>query len=256
MRIIMQLLLSLIPFILAGKETRKVTVEYFYPKCKEIFYVLKSDSSVRHGSYCLLSNKKILIQGYYKNGKRDSIWTQYDMNGILRFKGYFSLDKRDSVCEYFDNEGKLEQKLDFQNNAVLLYRTQFSNQVFRLISGSDTILSLLDRPPLYIGGTSKINEYIASVIESPLHKPNEKVKGTVYIEFLIDSSGVTSNHRVLKGIGTKCNLEAMRVVRLIPDEWLPGVLNNRHVSVFYVIPIIFDEKIPRYNPSILVEDNY
>lgn len=253
MRIIVQLLLSLIPFILAGKETRKVTVKYFYPTCKEIFYVLKSDSSVRHGPYSMIANKKILIRGFYKNGKRDSIWTQHDVNGTLQFKGFFSEDKRDNLWEYFDNKGELEQKLDFRNNEVILYRTQFTNQFFRVISSTDTILSLLDRPPLYIGGTSKINEFIASVIESPLHKPYEKVKGTVYIEFLIDSNGTVSNHRVLKGIGAKCNLEALRVVRSLPDEWLPGVLNGRLVSVFYVIPIIFDDKIPRYNPSILMK---
>jgi hypothetical protein len=254
MRIIVQLLLSLIPFVLVGKETRKVTVEYFYPTYKEIFYVLKSDSSVRHGSYSLIVNKKILIRGFYKNGKRDSIWTQQDVNGILRYKGFFSEDKRDSLWEYFDNKGELEQKLDFRNNEVILYRTQFVNQFFRVISGPDTILSLLDRPPLYVGGTSIINEFIASIIESPLHKPNEKVNGTVYIEFLIDSNGTVSNHRVLKGISAKCNLEALRVVRSLPDEWLPGIINGRHVSVFYVIPIIFDDKIPRYNPSILLKD--
>ncbi len=78
MRKLILLLLFLIPTVLYGKETKKITIEYFYPSFKEIFYVLKSDTTVRNGSYRIVANGKILVQGYYKMGLKDSLWTQYN----------------------------------------------------------------------------------------------------------------------------------------------------------------------------------
>ena len=67
------LLLLLFPFILYGKETKKITKTHILPHYKEIFYVLKSDTSIRQGSYNLESNGRLLLQGYYKIGLKDSI---------------------------------------------------------------------------------------------------------------------------------------------------------------------------------------
>lgn len=234
-------LLLLIPFFIFGKETKKITTTHILTPFKEIFYVLKSDTSIRQGSYNLLSNGKLLIQGFYKMGRKDSVWTQQNMEGKLRFRGFYSQNQRVGIWEFYNNNEELEQKIDFTKNEILYYRTQFLNHSFRVISGSDTMLTVLDRPPLFLGGSSRLNEYIASTIAPPLHKPEEKTVGTVYVEFSIDSTGRASNHRILKGIGAGCNREALRVVKLIPDEWLPGVLKGKHVDVDYVIPILFNK---------------
>jgi hypothetical protein len=101
-----------------------------------------------------------------------------------------------------------------------------------------------------MGGVSCLKEYIASEIIPPLHKADEKVLGTVYVEFTVDTIGRTSNYHIIKGIGTKCNGEALRVVKAIPEFWFPGVLNGINVTSNYVIPIIFDEQLFKYHPAI------
>ena len=249
------ILFAMFPFVLFGKETRKVTIESFNPPYREIFYVLKSDSSIRHGSYRLISNGKILVQGYYKTGMKDSLWTQYDEKGKLRFRGFFTEDKRAGIWEFNDDKGEIEQKVDFTNGQIMLYRTQFAGSTFKVFSGQDSIFTLLDRPPLYMGGASRLKEYIASEIRPPLHKANEKALGTVYVECTIDSTGKISNHHILKGIGTSCNIEALRVVRALPELWFPGVLNSKNVTVNYVIPVIFDEGLYKNHPSIVLYGN-
>lgn len=246
------IMFSMFPFVLYGKETRKVSIEYFNPPYREIYYVLKSDSSIRHGSYRLISNGKILVQGYYKTGRKDSMWTHYNLKGKLRFRGFYTEDKRTGIWEFNDNKGEPEQKVDFTNGQIMLYRTQFAGTTYKVYSGQDTIFTLLDRPPLYMGGASRLKEYIAIETRPPLHKANQKTLGTVFVELTIDSTGKTSNHRILKGIGTNCNIEALRVVRALPELWFPGVLNGRDVTVSYVIPVIFDERLYKNNSSIVL----
>lgn len=257
MRKLFFLLFAMVPIVLSAKDTRKVTIEYLFPPFREIFYVLKSDSSVKHGPYRLVLNGRILNQGFYKMGQRDSLWTEYNSKGKLKFRGFYTENKQVGIWEYYDENGAPEQKIDFTNNRLLLYRSRLIGQTFRVISHSDSTFSYLDRPPLYLGGMSKIKEFIDNEIQPPLHKAKEPAMGKVFIEFTIDSTGKTSHHRVLKGLGTACNSEALRVIKSLPDCWFPGMLNGRSVTVNYVIPILFNKEMYEKTPSsFLPELNY
>ena len=237
------LVLTLVPLTLMGQATKKVTINYLLPPCKEIFFVLKSDTSIREGSYKFISNRRILVQGYYRNNQKDSLWTEYDFNGKLRFQGRYAQDQRSGIWEYYSEQGELEQRLDFTSLEVLLYRTQLANHPFRIIRNHDSIVSILDRPPLYLGGQSRIDEFIRKAITVPFHKQKDKIKGKVFVEFTIDSVGKTSNHHILKGLNAGCNYEALRIVQSLPDAWFPGVYGGKNVTVNYVILITFDERI-------------
>ncbi len=238
------LLLAVFPLLLPPKETKKVVRERPLPAFFETFYVLRSDTSIKHGSYKAEAMGKVLLSGYYKMGKPDSIWTQYNVKGKIRARGWYKDNKRDSIWDFFNNNGELEQKIDFTYNMVLYYQTQFAKLPFKIISKTDTIMSILSRPPLFIGGMSRFNDYVADEIHIPLHKQGEKVNGIVYIAFTIDSLGRTSNHRILKGIGKACNEVALRTMKAIPDQWMPGVLNDKFVTVDYIVLVQFDALTP------------
>ena len=252
MRKYLLFLTCMIPFVLLGKETKKIVVDYLYPPFKEIFYVLKSDTIVRHGPYKLVLNGKILVEGSYKMGMKDSLWIEHNVMGKLRFRGYYTENKRVGIWEFNNENGEAEQQLDFTNNQILMYRSQMTGHTFRIHKSSDSLYSLLDRPPLYLGGASRIKEHIADEILAPLHKTNEKFLGTVFVEFTIDSLGKTSNHHILRGMGPRYNEEALRVVKSLPDEWFPGILNEKTVSADYVIPVIFDEKLYEDKPALII----
>jgi hypothetical protein len=234
------------------KETRKTTVPSTNPDYKEMVYVLKSDPSVRHGEYRLVYRNVTLVTGFYNMGLRDSLWQQFNQAGQLKISGCYSGDNRIGIWKFYDNEKNLEQEIDMTNQAVLFYKTKYSQHPFKIIDGTDTLVAVLDRPPLYIGGSSRINDFISRELVLPLHKSKDNVKGTVFVEFLISSDGMTSQFRVLKGISSGCNAEALRVVRLLPNEWIPGVLKERNISVFYTIPVRFDEKVQEFDPGLLL----
>ncbi len=238
---ILLLLFSLFPILLPGKELKKITRQSPIPGFVETYYILKSDTSVRQGMYKLEALGKLVVEGNYNAGKRDSTWIQYNLNGIARTRGWFKLGKRTGIWDFFNDLGQLEQKVDFSTGEVLFYQTIFAQHPFRVISGKDSMITVLDRPPLYLGGTSRLNDDISSEIMLPLHKSGERVEGTVFVRFTIDSMGKTLDHHLLKGIGNACNEETIRVIKIIPGEWLPGILKGKSVNVEYIIPIIFDK---------------
>jgi protein TonB len=248
MRATILFLLIIVPILLHAKDTKKISKVNLYPYFDEVYYVLKSDNSIKHGVYKAGTQGKILVEGHFSMGVMDSIWTQYDITGVIRSRGWFENNKRDRIWEFFDKKGELEQKIDFSKNEVLLYRTALAQNPFRIVSGSDTIMSILDRPPLFMGGTSRLYDYLLEEMRLPLHKSDERITGTVFVAFTIDSVGNTSNHRVLKGIGRMCNNEALRAVKAIPEQWMPGELNGKNVSVDFILPIPFDSSIREVDP--------
>ena len=239
---ILVILLVVFPILLSGQKTKKIVRERIFPELSETYYVLKSDTTVKNGRYLAGTAGKVLLEGYFKMGYRDSLWIQYNLEGKMRSIGWYEKNSRDSIWEFFNHKGDLEQRIDFTNNRVLQYKTIFANHVFKIFTGGDTLLTRLDRPPLFLGGSSWLSDYVAEGLSVPLHKEDEKVTGTVYVSFTIDTLGVTSNHLVIKGIGKNCNKEALRVVKAIPDDWMPGVYNGHFVATEYIVIIVFEEK--------------
>jgi len=234
-------LLIALPLLVFSKETIKVTRERKNSPYREVFHVLKSDTSVRQGTYKLAVGRNVLEKGYYKMGLKDSTWSQYSIKGKIKSIGWYEKGKRVRIWTFFDREGKLEQKIDFSHDQVLYYQTKLGTTLFKVTSEKDTVLCPLDRPPLYVGGISRYNDCVARELNmNPLHKARERVSGLVYVTFTIDSLGRTMNHHILKGIGKICNDEALRVITTIPDEWLPGMLNGKRVAVEYVVPFQFN----------------
>lgn len=236
-------LFAITPILLFGQVTKKVTIKYKNSRFKEVYYVLKSNKTIRHGSYQKLGYKDaVRIQGYYKNGQKDSIWTEYNRDGInKKSQGFYSKDEKINVWEFYDFKGVLEQKYDFTKNEILYYQLDEKGKILehKIINGFDTIIVKLDRPTLYIGGSSNMLVPVSNNIKYPKMAKEKGVSGSVYISFTVDNTGKAINHKVFKGIGSGCDEEALRVVRKIPNNWLPALLNGHPISQDFVIPIRF-----------------
>lgn len=238
---ILLLLFTITSTITFGQKTKKVTKNYDNPNYKEVFYVLKTDKETKHGNYQKLSNKDaLLINGYFDNGLKDSVWTEYRWDGKIKVsEGKYFKDNKTGVWDFFDFKGELEQKYNFSSNEILFFKNEDKDKEYKVINGTDTIKTKLERPPLYIGGTTLLFQSFIKNINYPKQAKENGVGGKVLIAFTIDQNGKASNHKVLRSVGSGCDEEAMRVVKLIPDNWTPALLNGKAVSTEYIIPINF-----------------
>lgn len=228
-----------------GQAVKKVVVAHPSPVAKEEYSVLATDKTKKHGPYQKYVGKANLLRtsGYYTNGQRDSIWTEYYPDGeTMRERGGYFQDQKVGMWEFYTPEGTLEQNYDYTYQQVLFSKLPTNDRrVFKLWSEEDDCRDTLqlEKKPVYIGGL----EAMQSVIRQNLHYPTQalqrKIGGTAWVSFVIGSDGKTSDYKIIRMLGGGCDAEALRVVKLIPATWVPGRLEGRAVPVVCEMPVAF-----------------
>lgn len=145
------------------------------------------------------------------------------------------------VWEFYDYKGELEQTYDFTKDSLIYQKTfpQASNVKYKVISDSDTLLTKLDTAPVLIGGSAVVGRTFTNNLKYPPEARERRIQGRVIISFMVGSDGKASNFKIQTGIGSGCDEEALRVVRLIHNKWFPATLNGRKVNILYNIPVFF-----------------
>ena len=100
---------------------------------------------------------------------------------------------------------------------------------------------IVETMPEFPGGTEKLMEYVAKSVRYPQLAREMGVQGRVFISFVVEKDGSISNVALLRGIGSGCDEEAIRVVKSMP-KWSPGLQCGRVVRVSYNLPINFKLK--------------
>jgi protein TonB len=100
---------------------------------------------------------------------------------------------------------------------------------------------IAEEMPAYPGGESERQKFLTDNIQYPLQAAEIGLQGTIYLEFVVDSKGNITNVRILRGIGSGCDEEAVRVIKMMP-QWHPGKQNGKTVRVLYHMAIGFQLK--------------
>ena len=208
---------------------------------KEEFYVLKSDHKIMHGNY----EKKgsfSHVTGTYDNGLKDGLWTEFSTGSKLRSTGVYSKNERVGDWKFYDWEGELEQEFNFTGNELIYDRLVegMKARKFKVIKGADTLISFLERPPVYITGKTKMQSALTKGQGATLALIlRSGASGDVVVSFVVDTTGTARDYKIASGINDLCNAEALRMVQQLPNRWLPAKLNGELVKVEHTISIAF-----------------
>ncbi len=102
----------------------------------------------------------------------------------------------------------------------------------------NAVFTVVEEMPEYPGGTEAMNKFIAGNINYPQKAKENGVQGTVYVSFHIAEDGSVSNALIMRGIGSGCDEEALRVVKMMP-KWKPGKQKGKTVKVSFTLPVKF-----------------
>ena len=92
--------------------------------------------------------------------------------------------------------------------------------------------------PEPLGGANAWGKFLQKNLHYPPVARENGVQGKVIVSFVVEKDGHLSDIKVLRGIGSGCDEEAVRVLKLAP-AWKPGRQNGQPVRVQYTIPINF-----------------
>ena len=98
---------------------------------------------------------------------------------------------------------------------------------------------LVEEKPSFNGGdANEFSKWVNSKLVYPEIAKENGVQGRVTLQFTVNADGTVSNVRVLRGVDSSLDKEAVRVVSSSP-KWKPGKQRDRAVKVTYTFPVIF-----------------
>ena len=112
------------------------------------------------------------------------------------------------------------------------------NKTDNAIFSDETPYTIVDEMPVFPGGDEALIKYIGANVQYPSAAKDNNIQGKIIVRFSITSKGEIRNVSVLKGLSTELDNEAMRVIKTLPS-FIPGKVNGKPVSVWYMIPITF-----------------
>jgi TonB family protein len=154
-----------------------------------------------------------------------------DMDGFCYYLALAS-DLGDTVslrlirkhCSDYIQEGDKE-KYNTKSNYVTLYEDQ-------------EVFTICETQPQYPGGEQRLMEFLAANIVYPPDAKTNGIQGTIFATFIVETDGIISNIRILRGIGGGCDEEVIRVLLKMP-RWIPGTQKGVAVRVQFNLPVRF-----------------
>jgi hypothetical protein len=90
--------------------------------------------------------------------------------------------------------------------------------------------------PDFPEGMEKFYKFVGENFNIPLEAEKNKVKGKVYLTFIVEKDGTLSNIKIIRDMGYGIGDEAARVLGISP-KWIPGKVNGEAVRTMYSLPI-------------------
>ena len=98
---------------------------------------------------------------------------------------------------------------------------------------------LVEEKPKFKGGdANEFSKWVNSNLVYPEIAKENGVQGRVTLQFTVNVDGSVTNVKVLRGVDSSLDKEAVRVVSNSP-KWTPGKQRDRAVKVTYTFPVIF-----------------
>jgi periplasmic protein TonB len=102
----------------------------------------------------------------------------------------------------------------------------------------EEIFTIVEESASPVGGMPAFYKYLVETMKYPPQARRLGVEGKVTLQFVVDKNGTIGEVKVLKGIGSGCDEEAIRVMQKAP-AWSPGKQRGKAVKQRCIVPISF-----------------
>jgi protein TonB len=95
-----------------------------------------------------------------------------------------------------------------------------------------------DKPAMFPGGPRAFGAFLQRNLKYPSAAQRANLGGKVYVQFVVNIDGTTSDYKIINSVGYGCDEEALRVIKSV-SRWEPKVLNGEKVSSVFTQGITF-----------------
>jgi len=137
----------------------------------------------------------------------------------------------------------MKPKFIFLFWSTLSFCTLFAQTNFRAIPDSlaeEKVYQIYEvqKLPEFPDGKQHLSKYLKKNLNYPPKAFDDHVQGTVTASFVVEKDGRISNIKIIKGIGSGCDEEVIKLLENMP-KWSPGELEGEPVRVRGNIPVVF-----------------
>jgi TonB family protein len=102
----------------------------------------------------------------------------------------------------------------------------------------DQLFQTVEDAPQFPGGNEARMKFLQQNVRYPAIMGEMLPQGTVFVRFIIEKDGSITDIKILRGISSQIDEEAIRVVESMP-KWIPGKMRGQEVRVEFLMPIRF-----------------
>ena len=89
------------------------------------------------------------------------------------------------------------------------------------------------------GGEDAMRAFIKNNLKYPENAKKQKIQGTVYVAFAVETDGHLTDIKLKKGFDVACNTEAVRLVALMQRKWKAKNKDAKLSRRYSMLPITF-----------------
>jgi len=164
---------------------------------------------------------------------RDGYFTYWDKEGHKTDEGAFEMGKHAGVWKFYYKNGIVKREELYKDGVISerhLYDSTGKQKPYK-----PQVYQIGDQMP---EPSVDMVKYLQDNLRYPEKARKNNIEGRVIVKFLVNEDGTLSNISVLKGVGSGCDEEAVRVIAAMPP-WKPAKKNGDLVKVHFVQPITF-----------------
>lgn len=126
------------------------------------------------------------------------------------------------------------------NDQLVVVNSGEQNEIIGETGGEGTTdLFLLEVRPTFKGGdVETFREWVRKRTIYPQEAQDKGIQGRVYLTFIVERNGSVSNVKVVQGVDTLLDSEAIKAIEASP-KWSPGLQRGRPVRVRFAIFLNF-----------------
>jgi TonB family protein len=106
------------------------------------------------------------------------------------------------------------------------------------VQAQEKVNSQVDEMPVPPGGITGLTNYMIQNLTYPAAAKDANVQGMVVVSFIVTAEGKVEGIEILRGIGSGCDEEAVRVISQ-SGTWTPAKKEGKTVATKMTLPVQF-----------------